>query len=77
MLSSGASYGFPELQQFGLHLLWSTALVYALVFTLLPPLLAPVARHPGPWALAIVGITNVGFQLGVTAGGMWQAAFFT
>jgi drug/metabolite transporter (DMT)-like permease len=64
---------FRELQQLGLHPLWSTALVYALVFTLLltrfARFLPLFARHPGLWALAIAsGITNVGFNWAVTVG---------
>ncbi len=64
---------FRELQGLGLHPLWSTALVYALVFAVLLTRFAGTlrhfARHPGLWALAIAsGITNVGFNWAVTVG---------
>ena len=64
---------FRELQGLGLHPLWSTALVYALIFALLltrfAHLLPHFARHPGLWALAIAsGFTNVGFNWAVTVG---------
>ena len=64
---------FRELQGLGLHPLWSTALVYALVFAVLLTRFASTlphfARHPGLWALAIAsGITNVGFNWAVTVG---------
>ncbi|MFM9902416.1 MAG: DMT family transporter [Polaromonas sp.] len=64
---------FRALQGLGLHPLWSTALVYALVFALLltrfARMLPHFARHPGLWALAIAsGVTNVGFNWAVTVG---------
>lgn len=64
---------FRELQSLGLHPLWSTALVYALVFAALltrfAHTLPQFARHPGLWALAIAsGFTNVGFNWAVTVG---------
>ena len=64
---------FRELQGLGLHPLWSTALVYALVFAFLltrfASMLPHFARHPGLWALAIAsGFTNVGFNWAVTVG---------
>lgn len=64
---------FRELQGLGLHPLWSTALVYALVFAFLLTRFASTlphfARHPGLWALAIAsGFTNVGFNWAVTVG---------
>ena len=62
-----------ELQGLGLHPLWSTALVFALVFAFLLTRFASTlphfARHPGLWALAIAsGFTNVGFNWAVTVG---------
>jgi drug/metabolite transporter (DMT)-like permease len=62
-----------ELQGLGLHPLWSTALVFALVFAFLLTRFASTlphfARHPGLWALAIAsGLTNVGFNWAVTVG---------
>ena len=64
---------FRELQSLGLHPLWSTALVYALVFAFLLTRMASTlpqfARHPGLWVLAIAsGLTNVGFNWAVTVG---------
>ena len=64
---------FRELQGLGLHPLWATALVYALVFTCLLTRFASTlpnfGRHPGLWALAIAaGFTNVGFNWAVTVG---------
>ncbi len=68
-----AWWPFRELQALGLHPLWSTALVYGLVFCLLltrsARLLGSFLRHPGLWALAIAsGFTNVGFNWAVTVG---------
>ena len=64
---------FRELQGLGLHPLWATSLVYALVFGLLltrfAGTLPQFARHPSLWALAIAsGFTNVGFNWAVTVG---------
>ena len=64
---------FRELQGLGLHPLWSTALVYVVVFAVLLTRFASTlphfARHPGLWALAIAsGFTNVGFNWAVTVG---------
>jgi len=64
---------FRELQARGLHPLWSTALIY--LFCLLCVLavrrgtLAAFARQPLLWLLAVAcGLTNVGFNWGVTLG---------
>jgi drug/metabolite transporter (DMT)-like permease len=64
---------FRELQRLGLHPLWATALIYLVSLTLL--LLArrdawrPFAREPMLWLLvASAGMTNVGFNWGVTVG---------
>jgi drug/metabolite transporter (DMT)-like permease len=64
---------FRQLQSQGLHALWSTALIYlvslALVLALRPRALAPFAREPRLWLLAVAcGLTNVGFNWGVTLG---------
>ena len=64
---------FRELRGLGLHPLWATSLVYALVFGLLltrfAGTLPQFARHPSLWALAIAsGFTNVGFNWAVTVG---------
>ena len=62
-----------QLQGFGLHPLWTTALVFAVVFVGL--LLRyfdcwrSFARHPALWLLALAsGLTNVGFNWAVTVG---------
>ncbi len=64
---------FRQLQEHGLHPLWSTALVY--VFALAALLIAYPASwrsfitHPQLWLLAIAaGVTNVGFNWAVTVG---------
>lgn len=64
---------FRTLQGYGLHPLWSTALVYVLVFTLLLAFRSGswrgVLAHPGLWLLALTsGLTNVGFNWAVTVG---------
>jgi len=64
---------FRELQDRGMHPLWSTALVYAVSLAVIV-LLAPsawraVARHPQLWLLGLAaGCTNVCFNWGVTVG---------
>ena len=62
-----------ELQNAGLHPLWSTAMVYVLVLTLLLALRLNSWRAfgscPQLWLLALVsGLTNVGFNWAVTVG---------
>lgn len=64
---------FRQLQGFGLHPLWSTALVY--LFSLLcllavrPAAWRGFGRHPLLWLLlAASGLTNVGFNWAVTVG---------
>ena len=62
-----------QLQGFGLHPLWTTALVYLTVFVLLLAMYFKTLRgfmqHPALWALAIAsGFTNVGFNWAVTVG---------
>ena len=64
---------FRQLQQLGLHPLWSTSLLYAVA--LLGLLLArPAAargmlRRPGLWLLLLAtGMTNVGFNWAVAIG---------
>ena len=61
------------LHEAGVHPLWSTALIYALVFAgflvLRPAALGELLRRPGLWLLALAaGMTNVGFNWAVTIG---------
>ena len=61
------------LHEAGVHPLWSTALIYALVFAgflvLRPAALRELLRRPGLWLLALAaGMTNVGFNWAVTIG---------
>ena len=64
---------FRQLQSHGLHPLWSTALLYVLIFVLVV-LLRPgswrgIAAHPVLWWLLLAaGLTNVGFNWAVTVG---------
>ena len=64
---------FRVLQGYGLHPLWSTALMYLMVFALLLMLRFKswrgVLANPGLWLLALAsGLTNVGFNWAVTVG---------
>ena len=64
---------FRQLQEQGLHPLWSTALIYAAatVFVLAwrPLAWRALARHPGLWLLVVTaGLTNVGFNWAVSIG---------
>jgi len=64
---------FRQLQDLGLHPLWSTALVYAaaVVFVLLwrPLAWRDLLRHRSLWLLLLVaGLTNVGFNWAVSVG---------
>lgn len=64
---------FRQLQERGLHPLWSTALVYAAavvcVLAWRPLAWRELFRHPGLWLLlAAAGITNVGFNWAVSVG---------
>jgi drug/metabolite transporter (DMT)-like permease len=64
---------FRQLQAQGLHPLWSTALIYLLslacVLAVRPHALQAFAREPLLWVLAAAaGLTNVGFNWGVTVG---------
>jgi drug/metabolite transporter (DMT)-like permease len=64
---------FRELQAMGLHPLWATALIYlvslALLLAVRPQAWRPFAREPLLWLLlAAAGLTNVGFNWGVTVG---------
>lgn len=64
---------FRELNAQGLHPLWSTALIYFLSFACVLAVqrgvLAPFRREPLLWLLAAAcGLTNVGFNWGVTVG---------
>ena len=62
-----------QLQGYGLHPLWATAVVYLVVLSVLLTMyfssLRDFLRHPALWALAVAaGITNVGFNWAVTVG---------
>ena len=62
-----------QLQDLGLHPLWSTALMYGLIFTTLLAFnlssLRAFASTPQLWLLAFAaGLTNVGFNWAVTVG---------
>jgi drug/metabolite transporter (DMT)-like permease len=64
---------FRELQGYGLHPLWATALVYFIVFAGLLVFyggsLKGFIAHPQLWLLAFAsGMTNVGFNWAVTVG---------
>lgn len=64
---------FRQLQQAGLHALWSTALIYGVavvvVTVLRPRAWAQLARTPALWVtLLAAGCTNLGFNWGVTIG---------
>jgi drug/metabolite transporter (DMT)-like permease len=64
---------FRELQRLGLHPLWATALIYIVSLSLLllarPGAWRPFAKEPMLWLLmAAAGMTNVGFNWGVTVG---------
>jgi drug/metabolite transporter (DMT)-like permease len=64
---------FRQLQEGGLHPLWSTALIYVLAGTgyalLRPAALRELLRTPALWLLAAAaGMTNVGFNWAVTIG---------
>ena len=64
---------FRVLQGYGLHPLWSTALMYLMVFALLLTLRFKSWRgllaNPGLWLLGLAsGLTNVGFNWAVTVG---------
>lgn len=64
---------FRQLQDLGVHPLWSTALIYLFALVCLA-LLRPGAwrgfvRHPGLWVLLLAsGLTNIGFNWAVTVG---------
>src|SRR5699024_2869228 len=64
---------FRRLNELGLHPLWATAIVYALSMALLlaarPHAWRAFTKQPGLWLLlAAAGLTNVGFNWGVTVG---------
>jgi len=64
---------FRQLQDRGLHPLWSTALVYAAavlcVLAWRPLAWRQLFRHPGLWLLLLAaGMTNVGFNWAVSIG---------
>jgi drug/metabolite transporter (DMT)-like permease len=66
---------FKQLESQGLHPLWATAAVYALVFTAMALWLWRSGQllswrtHPGLWLLLLAsGLTNVGFNWAVTVG---------
>ena len=62
-----------QLQGYGLHPLWASAVVYLAVFVVLLAMyfknLRDFMQHPLLWALAIAtGLTNIGFNWAVTVG---------
>lgn len=64
---------FRQLQNQGLHPLWTTALIYIVallgLFTVQPRAWRGLLKHPGLWWLVLVsGLTNVGFNWAVTVG---------
>ncbi len=64
---------FRQLQSHGLHPLWSTALLYVLIFVLMvvlrPSSWRGIAANPQLWWLVLAaGLTNVGFNWAVTVG---------
>ncbi len=64
---------FRRLNELGLHPLWATAMVYFLSLTLLlvarPNAWRAFTKQPGLWLLLVAaGLTNVGFNWGVTVG---------
>ncbi len=69
---------FRQLQDLGVHPLWSTALIYAFAVIVLlavrPGAWRAFARHPGLWILLVAsGLTNVGFNWAVTVGDVVRA----
>ncbi len=68
-----AWWPFQYMHQAGLHPLWATACMYAVVLLALlawrPGLLMQVRQHPGLWLLALAsGLNNVAFNWAVTIG---------
>jgi drug/metabolite transporter (DMT)-like permease len=64
---------FRQLEGYGLHPLWATALIYAVALVCLlavrPGAVRGLLAHPALWALvAASGMTNVGFNWAVTVG---------
>ena len=68
-----AWWPFQHMHQAGLHPLWATAFMYAVVLLALlawrPTLWAQVRQHPELWLLALAsGLNNVAFNWAVTIG---------
>ena len=68
-----AWWPFQRMHQAGLHPLWATASMYAVVLVALlawrPGILAQVRAHPQLWLLALAsGLNNVAFNWAVTIG---------
>ena len=68
-----AWWPFQRMHQAGLHPLWATAFMYAVVLLALlawrPTLWAQVRQHPELWLLALAsGLNNVAFNWAVTIG---------
>ena len=69
---------FRQLQNLGVHPLWSTALIYAFAVLVLlavrPSAWHAFGRQPGLWILLVAaGLTNVGFNWAVTVGDVVRA----
>ena len=69
---------FRQLQDLGVHPLWSTALIYAFAVVVLlaarPSAWRAFGRQPGLWILLVAaGLTNVGFNWAVTVGDVVRA----
>jgi drug/metabolite transporter (DMT)-like permease len=68
-----AWWPFQRMHQAGLHPLWATAAMYAVVLLALlawrPAIWAQIRQHPGLWLLALAsGLNNVAFNWAVTIG---------
>ena len=69
---------FRELQAYGVHPMWATALIYCLALLCLtifqPRAWRGFAQHPALWWLVLAaGLTNIGFNWAVTLGDVVRA----